>query len=313
MSETLRMTPHAPAASNSRLYLQLMMVSVIWGGTFIAGRLLTGIPPLMAASLRFLIASGGLLTFLGLSRTPLARLSVRQGAQALALGFFGIFIYNICFFYGLHYVTASRASLIVALNPAMIALTCYLIFRESLSPTRIVGVVFCVLGAALVISGRDGNALRNTQGSLPGELLILGCVGSWVIYSVFSRSLSQSIGPLQTVTYSVLAGTMLLCVTTVLRGEISVTALGRVDLQQWLGLLYLGALGSALAYIWYYDGIQKIGATRAGVFIALNPITAVLCGALWLGEPLRVQVGIGGILAVAGIVLSNQFGGGSGK
>ena len=73
-----------------------------------------------------------------------------------------------------------------------------------------------------------------------------------------------------------------------------------------MGLLYLGVLGSALAYIGYYDGIRRIGATRAGVFIALNPLTAVVCGALLLDEQLSTAMCFGGALILPGIYLGNK-------
>ncbi|WP_420888612.1 EamA family transporter [Chromobacterium amazonense] len=73
----------------------------------------------------------------------------------------------------------------------------------------------------------------------------------------------------------------------------------------WNWAYYLGALGSALAYIWYYDGIKQIGPTRSGTFIALNPLTAVLLGAALLGESLTPTMAAGGALAIAGIVLCN--------
>ena len=65
-------------------------------------------------------------------------------------------------------------------------------------------------------------------------------------------------------------------------------------------------LGSALAYIWYYDGIQKIGVTQSGVFIALNPLSAVVLGMLILGEHLSMPMLLGGLLAISGIVLCNR-------
>jgi len=65
-------------------------------------------------------------------------------------------------------------------------------------------------------------------------------------------------------------------------------------------------LGSALAYIGYYDGIHKIGATRSGVFIALNPLTAVILGALLLGEQLTLTMCLGGGLILTGIYLCNK-------
>ena len=60
-----------------------------------------------------------------------------------------------------------------------------------------------------------------------------------------------------------------------------------------------------MAYIWYYDGIQKIGVARAGVFIALNPLAAVLLGAALLGEQMTLATLLGGALIIIGIVAEN--------
>ncbi|UTH75372.1 DMT family transporter [Chromobacterium sp. IIBBL 290-4] len=288
-----------------RLYLQLILVMIIWGGTFIAGRQLAGhAPPLLAAALRFAVASLCLLGFLALSRTPLTRPTPRQALRLLLLGLCGIFGYNLCFFYGLQHVSASRASLIVALNPAAIALASRLFLGERLPAGKLAGVALSLAGAALVILGRDASALGGAK-DWSGDLLILGCVASWAAYSVASRGLSQTLGPLQTVTWSILFGTLMLLAAAALSGDLSRQALDALGGAQWSGLLYLGALGSALAYIWYYDGIRALGPTRTGVFIALNPLSAVLLGALLLGEKLTPQMGLGGALAIAGILLSN--------
>lgn len=289
------------------VYVQLISVSVIWGGTFVAGRFISGgITPLLAASIRFLIASFALIIFLLVTRTPFVKPNPRQILQLIMLGFFGIFLYNICFFYGLHYVNASRASLIVALNPAVIALASYLFFNEKLSASKVIGILLCLVGAGLVIVSKNTNVFAGSHLSWTGDALILGCVLSWVIYSVFSKKISSDIGPLHTVTYSILIGTLMLCSATFAFGKVDIFSLSRISLSQCLSLLYLGVLGSALAYILYYDGIQKIGATRSGVFIALNPMTAVLLGALLLGEQLTFLMCAGGVLVVFGIYLSNR-------
>lgn len=91
------------------------------------------------------------------------------------------------------------------------------------------------------------------------------------------------------------------------RGEVNGDAFASLGAAQWLSLpSYLGAIGSALAYIWYYQGIEQIGATRAGVFIALNPLTAVLLGTLLLSEPLSANLAAGGALILLGIFLCNR-------
>ncbi|NWB11299.1 EamA family transporter [Pseudomonas sp. D5002] len=288
-------------------YLKLAAVTMIWGGTFVAGRYLAaGLDPLLAATMRFVLASLALLAFLGVARIRLVRPTTAQWMQLMVLGFFGIFFYNLCFFYGLHYINASRASLIVALNPAVIGLASWLLFKERLGCFKLVGIALCLGGAGLVIVSRNPQLLQGTADAWVGDLLIFGCVVGWGVYSLFSRGLNQRLGPLQTVTWSILLGTLMLTITTLVTGRLTVAALGRIDLPQLMSLLYLGVLGSALAYIGYYDGLRRIGATRAGVFIALNPLTAVICGALLLGEQLTVPMLLGGAVILLGIYLCNK-------
>ena len=293
--------------SDLLVYLKLAAVTMVWGGTFVAGRYLAGsLSPLLAASLRFLLASVALLLFVRLARIPLARPSARQWLQLSLVGFFGIFFYNLCFFYGLQYINASRVSLIVALNPAVIGLASWLVFKERLNRVKILGIAICIAGASLVIVSRNPQLLAGGTDAWLGDLLIFGCVLGWGIYSLCSRELNQTLGPVQTVTYSILLGTAMLWMTCIVRGEVNVVAIAHLGAQQWLSLLYLGVLGSALAYIGYYDGIRKIGATRSGVFIALNPLTAVILGALLLDEPLTLAMCLGGGLILAGIFLCNK-------
>ncbi|WP_460928234.1 DMT family transporter [Pseudomonas sp. MC6] len=294
-------------SSDIAVYLTLAAVTMIWGGTFVAGRFLAGgLSPILAASLRFLLASAALLGFLWLARIPLARPAPRQWLQLALLGFFGIFFYNLCFFYGLQYINASRTSLIVALNPAVIGLASWWLFKERLGRVKVAGIATCIVGAGLVIVSRNPQLLAATPDAWIGDLLILGCVLGWGVYSLFSRELNQTLGPVQTVTYSILIGTFMLWVLAAVRGELSWEALDDLGLPQWLSLLYLGILGSALAYIGYYDGIRKIGATRSGVFIALNPLTAVVFGAVLLGEQLTLAMYGGGVLILTGIYLCNK-------
>ncbi|WP_260954714.1 DMT family transporter [Pseudomonas citri] len=295
------------APSDLPVYLKLAMVTMIWGGTFVAGRMLAGaLTPMFAASLRFALASIALLLFLGLAGIPLARPSLKQGLQLAALGFFGIFFYNLCFFHGLQYINASRASLIVALNPAVIGLASWGLFKERLGRLKVAGILLCIGGAGWVIVSRDPALLQGAAQGWIGDLLIFGCVLGWGIYSLFSRNLNDSLGPLQTVTWSILLGTLMLWLACSATGEVRFETLGGLGAGQWLSLLYLGVLGSALAYIAWYDGIRRIGATRSGVFIALNPLTAVLLGALLLDERLSALMYVGGGMILLGIFLCNK-------
>lgn len=295
------------SSRNHLTYIKLAAVTMIWGATFVAGRYLAAsVDPLLAATLRFMLASAALLVFMALARVRLVRPSARQLLQLAMLGFCGIYFYNLCFFYGLQYTNASRASLIVALNPAAIALASWWVFKERLGAFKWLGIGLCLAGAGVVIVSRNPQLLEGTANAWLGDLLIFGCVAGWGAYSLFSRGLNQTLGALQTVTWSILLGTLMLAMTTALSGRLTLAAVQAIEWPQWLSLLYLGVLGSAVAYILWYDGIRRIGATRAGVFIALNPLTAVVCGAALLGEPLTVPMLLGGVLILLGIYQCNK-------
>lgn len=293
--------------SENLVYIKLAMVSFIWGGTFVAGRYLSGeIPPLLAAFLRFLLASMTLVLIIAVKRKLIIKLSRAQLLSLIILGFFGIFSYNICFFYGLHYISASRASLIVALNPALIALTAFMFRGEKLSLLNMFGVGACVIGAATVILSKNAAVIIPLADAWKGDVFILGCVLSWVIYSVFSRKIVMEIGPLHTVTYSVIAGTIMLFFALMVNGGINSRIIDLITQKQVLSLIYLGVIGSAFAYVWYYDGIRQIGATQSGVFIALNPVSAVVLSFFILGESLSISMFAGGAIAVVGIFFCNK-------
>ena len=300
-------------AGDAAVYARLALVAVAWGGTFIAGRSLAGVAPMFSASLRFLLASAALSLFLVISGKGFRRVTARQALVVTLLGFCGIFSYSFFFFSGLQHISASRAALIVALNPAVMTLIAYLFYREQITVLKVLGIVLCFCGVALVVGGGDpqGPAGR-PAGGLPGgggwlgEALIGGCVLSWSAYSVFCKSVVRQLGPLHTVTYSIYAGTLMLLLYASATGVLDVTAVWRFSPAEIASLLYLGVVGSAVAYIWYYDGIQQIGGARASLFIALNPHSAVLFGAALLGEQMTLATLLGGVLIISGIVVENR-------
>jgi len=293
----------------STTYAALIVVSMVWGGTFVAGRFLASdMSSVLLASIRFVVASGVLLIFLLVARVRMILPNPAQIAHLALLGFFGIFAYNICFFLGLHLTTASRASLIVAMNPACIALASYFISGERLSSTRLIGVLMCISGAGLVIVSRGGGGLGSLGTGSLGDVFLVGCVISWVIYSVCSINLTRSLGPFLTVTYSIWFGTAMLCCVALVMEPVSsiVNAIVGLSSSQVASLFYLGAIGSALAYILYYEAIRQVGAMNSGAFIALNPVTAVLCGWMIFDEAITPSLCVGGIMAVFGIYLCNR-------
>jgi drug/metabolite transporter (DMT)-like permease len=286
------------------LYLKLFLTAVFWGGTFVAGRLLSReAPPFSAALLRFLVASVLLVPFVWATRGGLPRLSARQVPVVFLLGLTGVFAYNAFFFAGLQTVSASRASLIIANNPVFIALFASLIFREPLTARQIAGIGLSVCGAVTVISHGHPTAIL-AGGFHGGEFYIMGCVLSWVAYSLVGKVALRGLPPLAAVTYACLVGTALLALPAGSEGVLGLAP--SLSLRAWACVVYLGALGTALGFIWYYQGIRAVGPSRAGVFINFVPVSGVLLAYLILHETLDASLWAGAALVGTGVYLTNR-------
>lgn len=218
------------------------------------------------------------------------------------LGLSGALLYNYFFLKGLSQIEAGRASVIIANNPIFIALFSAYFFNERLSPVKILGIIISVAGAVIVISrGRISDVLQGGIG--PGEVYILGCVASWVAFSLIGKAVMSSLSPLQAVTYGSVAGTLLLSVPAFMESGLSFFYYSP---GQWLLIFYLGFFGTVLGFLWYYQGIQKIGPTRAGLFINFVPISGIVLAFIVLKEPITMSLLIGTVLVSLGVYLTNR-------
>jgi drug/metabolite transporter (DMT)-like permease len=285
------------------IYLKLLLTAVFWGGTFIAGRhITTDVEPYSAGFLRFCVAVVLLVLLTLRAERGLPAISLRQLAAIVVLGLSGIFAYNAFFFSGLKEVEAGRAAVIIANNPISITLFSVLLFREKISPARILGILVSVSGAIVVITRGDVLGIFS-EGFGRGEFYIFCCVLSWTIYSLVGKTVMRRLSPLVTVTYSSIAGTIMLFPMALREGLFSeATHYSRID---WAGLGYLGVFGTVVGFTWFYEGMHVIGPVRASQFINFVPICAVLLAFLILKEPLTISLVAGTALVITGVYLTN--------
>ncbi len=284
--------------------VKLFLTAFFWGGTFIAGKKIAGhVDPQCAAFLRFAIASFFLVILTIRLEGKLPRIRPSQVIWIMLSGLTGIFAYNLFFFTGLTFINANRASLIIATNPIFISLFAALLFKEPLTRTKITGLLLSVTGAVTVISnGRLSQLLHSGIG--PGELAILGCVISWVSYSLLGKQLMKTLSPVAAVCYASLAGTVMLFFPALFQGLFHAVPLYTAG--SWWALFYLGFFGTVLGFFWYYQGIQEIGPMKAGIFINFVPVSAIVLSYLILNEPLTPAILVGAALVFSGIYLTTR-------
>ena len=285
------------------IYLKLLLTAIFWGGTFVAGRSLAqNVGPFSAAFFRFAIASVFLVFLTWKIEGKLSALKRSQILPVLLLGVTGVFCYNLFFFKGLKLIEAGRAAIIIANNPIFIAIFSAVFFKEKLNAVKTAGIMISVSGAIVAIS--RGNLAELLQGNIGwGEFYIFLCVASWVVFSLLGKAVMSGLSPLASVTYSSLTGTIMLFIPAFREG---LTNCIHYSMSDWWNIFYLGFFGTVLGFVWFYEGINQIGPTKAGLFINFVPISAILSAYLILDEPLTISLLIGTILVTAGVYLTNR-------
>lgn len=289
-------------------HASLLGMAALWGASWPWGRVVAqAMPPVAAACLRFVLA--GMVLSLWMARTgrwaAVPQLNARQRWGLLAAAATGVFAYAICFLVALQNVPASKATVVVALNPGVTLLLAALLFREPLNWKIGAGMVVAITGALWAITG--GNLSQaDVSGQGIGTVLLMGCVAFWVAYTLIGRAMLAQVDALTTTTLTAWIGAALLFVTSMwVEGPAAWAALAHTPWLAWVSLGGLAFGATALAYAWYLQGVLTLGAGAAASYLALVPLFGIGFSNLWLEEPLGLPLIAGGILAITGMLVTH--------
>ena len=285
-------------------YGRLVAVPAIWGGTFVAGKIVVSVfTPLMGSLVRYFVACAALLVAAFALEKGLPKLTRQQWLATFVLGLLGVFAYNLFFMAALQRLPASRAALIIALNPVITITISSFVLGETLSPRRWLGVAIALAGVCIVIT-RGNFTSFGSMGIGAGELFMLAAVTSWALYTIIGRKVLSGLTPLAATNYAALWGTLLLAV--VASPHLDELHASQFDGRMIASVLYLGVGGTALAFVWYYMSIKRLGASTASIFNNLVPVFGVAISVLVLGEPLLPSMLIGGAIAICGVMMVSR-------
>ena len=274
----------------------------MWGASWPAGRILAqSLSPVTGAAARFLLASA-LLVVWHVSVRGWPRLPAKYWGLVAAAALVGVYAYALCFMVGLGLVPAGRASLVVTLNPAATMLMAWLVYGERLTLRIGAGIVLATMGAVIALSHGQPMALL-TGGFGWGEVVLLGCVLTWSVYSLLGKEILRAMDAMTLATLTTVMGAPLLAVTAVVvDGPAALNPAG----WPWAALgavVFLAVGATVVGYAWYFDGIRVLGAGAASGYITLVPVFGVLSSAVLLHEPIDGSLLVGGAMAVGGLAL----------
>jgi drug/metabolite transporter (DMT)-like permease len=279
----------------------LLSAVVIWGWTFVATKiLLAELGPVEIFALRLAIG----LPFLGgvilVKRVPLR--FARADAQPLFLGGATFTLHFLVQVAGLVTTTAINAGWIISVSPLALAVLSFLFLRERIGWGGVAGIAIATTGILLLVS--RGNLTDLTWLQSTGDWLLLGSAHTWAIYTVTTRDLVSRRDPLVVTFGILLIATAIAAILFAIWGDLaSVRSLSPRGIA---ALLYLGIAGLALGNWFWQQGVAKLGATRAGLYLYLEPLATLALAVPLLGEPFGPFIALGGGLVLAGVYVGQR-------
>lgn len=291
--------PPDAAAERRTAFILLTFMALFFGGAWVAGKVaVDSIPPFTLAAVRFSIASI-LLWIWARSKAPSGRRPTISDLPLIAgMGLTAVAGYNALFLYGLKLAPASDGAIIVpGLAPVMTAAMASIFLGERIGRWGIAGLMTALAGLILVMNPGGSHA----PGRLLGDVFyFLGAV-CWGIYSVVGKTATARFSPVNATLYAAVIGTLFLLPFAI--AERGWSSLAVAPTNAWIGTLYLALFGTVLAFVFFYEGVKRIGAARATTFAFLVPIVGVVSSVILLGDDLMGSTVAGGVLVLIGLWL----------
>jgi drug/metabolite transporter (DMT)-like permease len=286
-------------------YLKLTAASVIWGISFIATKVAVGeSPPAVIVWLRFSMAVIILFFFLRL-RGKLVIPPLKELIYLALLGFLGVSLHQWLQSTGLVTAQASTTSWLVSTSPIFMALLAWVFLNERITPSSLAGILLASLGVLLVVSHGNLFIIFNSGFGNIGNILVLLSALNWAVFSVLSRRALEKYAAIYVLFYAMFFGVFFSSLHFLsIQGWIYINQLSSTA---WLAVTFLGIGCSFLAYNFWYDGMQAIGATQAGAFLYIEPLVSLVVAAIALNETITLPALLGGSLILMGVWLVNRM------
>lgn len=272
------------------------LATLTWATNMALGRWLrTDIGPLTLAASRFLIAS--LIFALLLQRRPAEERRMGKDRWLLmGMALSGVTLFAPMLYLGLRFTTTVHATLINGFGPLITGLLATQLIHEPMSRRQVAGAIAGLVGIVILLSGGSSAFWQEVHVNV-GDLIVLGAVALWGLYSVLGRRAMRTRSALSATAFSAFLGLPLLCLAAIWELQQLPVQL-RPELI--LAVLYIGVAPTVIGFLAWNAGIRRLGASGAMVFYNTLPLYGALLGILVLGESLGPAYFVAGALIIGG-------------
>jgi drug/metabolite transporter (DMT)-like permease len=284
------------------------LAGTLWGTGFYWGRLALDEMSVESMVLyRFLFACLGMLPILLTHRVRLTR---SETGTMLLTAAFGIPIQFLLQFHGLALTTVSHASLMVGAMPVLLAAAAAIFAGERLDWIGWLALFGSTLGAAMVTLGGSRATTGRETPSLAGDLLVIASLVVALAWILLSKKLMRTHSPPVVTAYTIYAGTAMLAALVFgmqwlarwMNVEVQPLPFSHISVRAWVASAISGVLCTAATTLLWNWGIHHVPASRAGVFLNIEPALGSILGVELLGEKLGPYAWVGGALILGAAI-----------
>jgi drug/metabolite transporter (DMT)-like permease len=287
--------------TRSKALFALGLVCFFWGTTWIASKEgVKHMPALQLAGIRQLV--GGVIYLLYFMSKGRVLPKGKEWRPILILSFLNFMLSNALSTWGVKYISAGLGSIIGATFPLWMVVIG--LFKSSMRiPLRAIFGFLLGFGGICVIFYEHLHDLLNPQ-FLFGLMISLAATWSWAFGTLYTKDQAKSFNPYFSLGLQmIISGIALLGVSDITGMSIPVAD---IPWQSWMAISYLVIFSSVICFIAYLYALQHLSAQEASVYAYINPVVAVLLGALMFGEKLSVFILSGMGITLYGVYVINQ-------
>jgi drug/metabolite transporter (DMT)-like permease len=291
-----------PSTNPIAAWAGLVVLYLVWGSTYLGMKVaMDTLPPFVMGMLRFIPAGILLTTVVVLrNRRTIARPTVVQVRDSAIVGAFLLLGGTGLVAWGEQTVPTGVAALLIGLMPMWLAIFGRILFGERIQPLIAVGILIGVAGVAILAWPMGG------VGSLDpvGLAALIGSPMLWALGTLYAARRAVLPAPaLFASGIEMMVGGVLFAVAATLTGELRGFDLGAISATSWLGIAYLVLVGSLVGYTTFSWLITVSPLSRVSTYAYVNPVVAVILGALILGEPLTPRTILAAVVITVAVVL----------
>ena len=297
--------------NNFFVHVKLFLVAIIWGLGWPAGRVVaTDILPFMASWLRYVIATVSFLLFLKVSNQWMIP-SRSEWSRIFLIGFFSTCVYQAFFMFGMQYTAAGDASLMITFNPLFTAILAVIFLNEKMHLNLVIGLLMGMTGVGILFYYSPNIDIPLADRVL-GNILIAGAALSWACNTILMKramttpanDAKKPLNPLELTVWSSVAG--LIMITPITAIEVATRGVVLPTGDGWIGIIFLALFSTVIAYVWFADGIVKIGASMSALYVYLVPPFGIIGGYLLLQEKLGLSLIFAFVLITGGVIIAQR-------